>query len=75
MIGALAEFERALIIERTKAGQRAAKLRGKHIGRRRKLSASQIEHAKIMIGTGQHTISTMASVLGVERTTLWRTLR
>lgn len=75
MMGALAEFERALIIERTKAGQRAAKLRGKHIGRRRKLSATQIEHAKIMIGTGQHTISTMASVLGVDRTTLWRALQ
>lgn len=75
MMGALAEFERALIIERTKAGQSAAKLRGKHIGRRRKLSVAQIEHAKIMIGTGQHTISTMAAVLKVDRTTLWRALR
>lgn len=75
IMGALAEFERALISERTKAGQAAAKKRGKHIGRKRRLSGAQIEHAKIMIGTGQHTISSMAEVLGVERTTLWRALR
>ena len=33
MIAALAEFERSLISERTKAGMAAAKLRGKHVGR------------------------------------------
>ncbi len=36
MIAALAEFERSLISERTKAGMAAAKLRGKHIGRPRR---------------------------------------
>ncbi len=41
IMGALAEFERALIIERTKAGQAAAKKRGAHIGRKRKLSGLQ----------------------------------
>ncbi|QVQ36034.1 recombinase family protein [Pseudochrobactrum algeriensis] len=33
LIAALAEFERSLISERTKAGMAAAKLRGKHVGR------------------------------------------
>lgn len=36
MIAALAEFERSLISERTKAGMAAAKLRGKHVGRPRR---------------------------------------
>ncbi len=36
IMGALAEFERSLISERTKAGMAAAKQRGKHIGRPRK---------------------------------------
>lgn len=74
MMGALAEFERGLIIERTKAGQDAARKRGKHIGRKRKLSISQIEHAKLMIGSGQETIATMAGLLNVNRSTLWRAL-
>ncbi len=75
IMGALAEFERALIIERTKAGQAAAKKRGIHIGRKRKLSGYQIDHAKLMIGTGQHSVSSMAEVMKVDRSTLWRALR
>ena len=75
IMGALAEFERALIIERTKAGQAAAKKRGVHIGRKRKLSGSQIDHAKLMIATGQQSVSSMADLLKVDRTTLWRALR
>lgn len=36
VVAALAEFERSLISERTKAGMAAAKLRGKHVGRPRR---------------------------------------
>ena len=75
IFASMAEFERALISERTKAGQAAAKKRGKHIGRRRKLSGSQIEHAKVMIGTGQQSVASMAELLKVDRSTLWRALR
>lgn len=75
IMGALAEFERALISERTKAGQEAARKRGKHVGRKRKLSGSQIDHAKLMIGTGQHSVASMAELLKVDRSTLWRALR
>ena len=35
MMGALAEFERSLISERTSAGMKAAKRRGRHVGRPR----------------------------------------
>lgn len=39
ILGAVAELERALIVERVRAGQRAAKARGKHIGRRSTITA------------------------------------
>lgn len=42
MIAALAEFERSLISERTKAGMAAAKLRGKHVGRPRRIKPIQV---------------------------------
>ncbi len=45
IMGALAEFERSLISERSKAGMQAARRRGKHIGRPHKLNREQINHA------------------------------
>ena len=48
MMGALAEFERDLISERTKAGMKAAKRRGKHIGRPLGLTDLQVRHAEEM---------------------------
>lgn len=41
-----AEYEREMIRQRTKAGMQAAKRRGKHIGRPRKLSNTQIENLR-----------------------------
>lgn len=75
IMGALAEFERALIVERTRAGIAAARQRGQHMGRRRKLSAAQIEHARSAIDAGKDSVSGMAAILGVGRATLWRALR
>jgi len=74
IMGALAEFERALIAERSTAGLRAARKRGKHVGRPRKLSPEQVNHASRVIAGGTETISGMAAVLGVDRTTLHRAL-
>ena len=74
IMGALAEFERSLIVERTKAGMTAAKKRGKHVGRPRSLTDQQIIHAKKAIEAGE-SISGMASVLGVDRKTLSRALQ
>lgn len=74
IMGALAEFERSLIVERTKAGMDAARRRGKHVGRPPALSKEQVAHARKSIQQGE-TISGMAEVLGVGRNTLTRALR
>ena len=46
MLGIMAELERSLIVERTKAGREAAKIRGIIMGRKPKLSKQQIEYDK-----------------------------
>ncbi|AJX13059.1 recombinase family protein [Burkholderia ubonensis] len=48
MLAALAEFERALIAERTRAGLAAARQRGSHLGRPRSLTPEQIEQARAL---------------------------
>jgi DNA invertase Pin-like site-specific DNA recombinase len=74
IMGALAEFEHNLISERTTAGMKAAKKRGKNIGRPKVLTREQISHAKRVISSGDETISGMANVLGVNRSTLRRAI-
>jgi DNA invertase Pin-like site-specific DNA recombinase len=74
IIGALAEFERALIIERTRAGITAAKRRGVRLGRKPKLTTQQIVHARDLINGGDSP-SNVARLLGVGRSTLYRALR
>jgi DNA invertase Pin-like site-specific DNA recombinase len=53
IMGALAEFERDLIKERTKAGMKAAKKRGKHVGRPKALSKGQVQHMKELLDAGK----------------------
>ncbi len=55
MIGVLAELERSLISERTRAGAKAAKKRGVKFGRKKKLTAQQITHARKQIDAGVQT--------------------
>jgi DNA invertase Pin-like site-specific DNA recombinase len=74
MIGVLAELERSLIIERTRAGVKAAKRRGVKFGRTRKLTAQQIGHARKLIDGGEHRTE-VAALLNVDRTTLYRAMR
>ncbi len=73
VFGALAEFERALILERTQAGLAAARLRGARIGRPAAMSAGQVEQAKTLVGAG-HRVGDVARSLGVGRSTLYRVL-
>lgn len=73
MMGALAEFERALISERTQAGLRAAKARGERLGRKPALTRVQIAHARRLIEAGERTAD-VARSLGVGRATLYRAL-
>ncbi len=75
IMGALAEFERSLIVERVNAGIAAAKKRGKHVGRPRKLTAEQVAHARDAIDGGKQTCGSMAGILGVDHSTLWRAMR
>lgn len=74
-LAVFAEFEREQIRERTKAGMQAAKARGVHIGRPRKLSAAQIEKARRSISAGADTLTHTAQMLGVSPPTLSRALR
>lgn len=74
IMGALAEFERDLIQERTKAGLAAAKKRGKRLGRPPALTPAQIQHAKTAISAKRETVSGMAEILGVNRSTIQRAI-
>ena len=73
MIGVLAELERSLISERTRAGVKDAQRRGVKFGRKPKLTRQQIDHARKMIDAGERR-EDVAALLNVDRTTLYRAL-
>jgi|JRYJ01.1.fsa_nt_gb DNA invertase Pin-like site-specific DNA recombinase len=73
VMGALADFERRLLTERTRAGLEAAKRRGTKLGRRPKLTAEKIEQAKHMIDTGESP-NEVARTLGISLATLYRAI-
>ncbi|WP_395173513.1 recombinase family protein [Roseibium alexandrii] len=74
-LAVFAEFEREQISERTKAGMHAAKARGKHIGRPRKLTDKQVKRARRLLATRRDTITHMARTYGVAPLTLSRAVR
>ncbi len=73
MVGVLAELERSLIQERTKAGREAAKRRGVKLGRPPKLSPQQRAHARKLIDNGESPRQ-VAQLLGVARSPLYASL-
>lgn len=73
MMAALAEFERALIVERTQAGLAAAKARGTKLGRRRSLTPEKVTHAKALLAEGMAG-QAVARSFGVSRATLYRAI-
>ena len=75
LFGALAEFERELIAERTRAGIAAARRRGVRLGRPRRLDHHQVRHAAKLIDGGEETVAGAAALLGVGRNTLGRALK
>jgi DNA invertase Pin-like site-specific DNA recombinase len=75
IFGALAEFERALIRERTMAGLAAARARGRVGGRPRRLTRDQLQMARQLLDSGSMTTSQVAQALHVSRTTLYRALK
>jgi DNA invertase Pin-like site-specific DNA recombinase len=74
IFGALAEFERDLIVDRTKAGLAAAKARGSKSGRKPVLSAAQIATCRTLHESGQHTVAEIAATVGCSRATVYRAL-
>jgi DNA invertase Pin-like site-specific DNA recombinase len=73
LMGALAEFERDLIRERTNAGLAAARARGRVGGRPRKLKTSgKVALARQMFEDQSHSIPEICAALGISRATLYR---
>lgn len=73
IMAALAQFERSLIGERTRAGMLAAKARGKHVGRRRAMTQSECIEAQRLLSL--HTSDVVAQQFEVHPRTLLRSLR
>lgn len=71
----LAEVERDRTIERTAAALATAKRRGVKLGRKPKLTAADVTHARRTIDAGEETVAGMARILKVGRNTLGRALR
>ena len=74
IFGALAEFERILIKERTMAGLKAAKAMGKKGGRPQALEAEDLRDAKALLRNKKITVKEVAKRLKVDPSTLYRYL-
>jgi DNA invertase Pin-like site-specific DNA recombinase len=74
IFGALAEFERNLIRERTQAGLTAARARGKKGGRPKALNAKQLSIAQDLYDK-RHPIAEICRTLKISKTTLYRTIQ
>lgn len=73
IIGAVAEFERALIKERQREGIAAAKRKGKHLGRPAKLTPEQVEELRSRVEQGEEK-KALATEYGVSRQTVYALL-
>ncbi len=74
VFGALAEFERDLIRERTMAGLAAARARGRTGGRPTVWTPDKLRTARAMRDSGEYDITGIARVLGVSRASVYRAL-
>lgn len=74
VLAAIGEFERDLIVERTKAGVEAARRRGRKPGRPRALDTSQLARARRLAASG-NSVRQIADLLGCSRATAHRAVR
>lgn len=72
VFAALAEFERSLIRERTRAGLEAARARGRSGGRKPKLGERQIREIRALLRDPDILVADVARRYGVSRTTLYK---
>lgn len=72
VFAALAEFIRELIVQGTHEGLAAARARGERIGRPPAMNEEQIRHARSMLANPEASIASIAKLLGVSRTTLYK---
>lgn len=75
IFGALAEFERNLIRERTMAGLRAARVRGRQGGRPRSLESKRVAMAQSLYDDRNNSIRDICKTLGISRATLYRYIK
>lgn len=75
IFGALAEFERNLIRERTHAGLQAARARGRKGGRPKKLSIDKAKLAIKLYKGKEHSIKQICELIGVSKPTLYKYIR
>jgi len=72
LFGALAEFERNVIRERTQAGLQAARARGRKGGRRHKLTPEQIAIGRSLAADPTRSVSSICEHLNISRPTYYR---
>src|SRR5512132_1287737 len=72
IFGALAEFERDIIRERTQAGLTAARARGRKGGRPKSLTPKKAQMAEALYNDKNNTIDEICKTLNISRATLYR---
>jgi len=72
IFGALSEFEKNLVGERTKAGLEAARARGRLGGRPKKLNPSKRKLAVDLYNSKKHSVAEICETVGVSRPTLYK---
>jgi len=75
IFGALAEFERNLIRERTHAGLQAARARGRKGGRPKKLSKDKMMLVTELYKQKQHSVNAICELVGISKPTLYKYLK
>ena len=72
VFAALAEFIHELIVEGTREGMDAARIRGVRLGRPPAMTAEQTRHARDLLTRPDNTVSSIARLLGVSRATIYK---
>ena len=75
VFGALAEWERDVIRERTFAGLEAARARGQMGGRPRIMDENKVRNARSLMADPNNSVDDVCGILGVSRSTLYKYLR